>query len=348
MKFDFIIIGQGIAGTCFAFELLKHNKTFIIVDNPIKQNLSSRVALGIYNPLVLKWFTKAWNVENQLEYFYDFYARINTFFNDSFVSDTGVYKLLKTAYDQNTWLSKSFSSKRFQYMSNNLLSIDNPSLRNNNFYGFVKSAGRVNVKKLLDSFRNYCLKKRILIEEKFDYNKLIISPNSVSFKNIVADKIIFCQGYQGFGNPYFDNLNFKPTKGEILNIYSKDLRLKHIIHSRFLFTPIGNDHYAIGATYNWENINIKPSSEAKKKLVSQLDSILKIPYTITNQIAGIRPSTADRKPLIGRHEQYKQLYILNGLGTRGILLAPYLSKCLIEYIYKDVLIDHEININRCH
>ena len=82
--------------------------------------------------------------------------------------------------------------------------------------------------------------------------------------------------------------------------------------------------------------------------MSQLDSILKIPYTITNQIAGIRPSTADRKPLVGRHEQYKQLYILNGLGTRGILLAPYLSKCLIEYIYKDVLIDHEININRFH
>ncbi len=346
MKFDFIIIGQGIAGTCFAFELLSQNKTFIIVDSPVKENMSSRVALGIYNPLVLKWFTKVWNIENQLDCFYDFYDRINNFFNDSFFADIGVHKLLKTPYDQNTWLSKSFASKRFQYMSEDLLSIDNPSLRNNNLYGFVKSAGRVNVKQVLDSFRQYCLKKNLLIEEKFDYNKLIISSNSVSFNNIVADKIIFCQGYQGVDNPYFDNLNFKPTKGEILNIYSKDLKLKQIIHSRFLFTPIGNHHYSIGATYDWNNINVNPSSEAKKALSCQLDSILKIPYTITNQIAGIRPSTADRKPLVGRHEKYKQLYILNGLGTRGILLAPYLSKCLIEYIYKDVLLNHEININR--
>ena len=53
MNVDFIIVGQGIAGTCFAFELLKQNKTFVIIDH-YTPNTSSRVALGVYNPLVLK------------------------------------------------------------------------------------------------------------------------------------------------------------------------------------------------------------------------------------------------------------------------------------------------------
>ena len=58
MKVDFIIVGQGIAGTSFAFELLKNNKTFVLVDK-FSTHTASRVALGVYNPLILKWFTKA-------------------------------------------------------------------------------------------------------------------------------------------------------------------------------------------------------------------------------------------------------------------------------------------------
>ena len=71
MNVEFIIIGQGIAGTCFAFELLKRNKKFIIIDNN-NENSSSRIALGVYNPLVLKWFTKAWKVDKHIKYFYLF------------------------------------------------------------------------------------------------------------------------------------------------------------------------------------------------------------------------------------------------------------------------------------
>tara|TARA_B100001250_G_scaffold413066_1_gene445995 strand:+ start:2891 stop:3931 length:1041 start_codon:yes stop_codon:yes gene_type:complete len=345
MKVDFIIVGQGIAGTSFAFELLKNNKTFVVIDK-FNTDTASRIALGVYNPLILKWFTKSWDIDNQLDYFYIFYNQLNNFLGDNLFSDIGIYKFLKNPYDQNNWLTKQFRSSLSQYMSEDLYSINNQGLIHQKPYGLVKLAGKVNVQLLLKLFREYCINKNILIDTDLDYNNLNINSNSIFFQGIEANKLIFCQGYGGLDNPYFNNLNFKPTKGEILTIYSKDLNLEKIIHSGFLFTPIGNDYYSIGATYDWQDMTINRTVEAKTKLVDRLNSILKIKYKIINHQVGIRPSTFDRRPFIGEHNQYNNLYILNGLGTRGVLLAPYLSKLLINSIYKKGTINNEIHINR--
>jgi len=345
MNVDFIIVGQGLAGTCFAFELIKQKKTFIIIDQ-YAPTTSSQIALGIYNPLILKWFTKPWEIDNQLKYFHIFYNQINTFLKNKFFNDTGIYKFLKTPYDQNNWLTKNTSSGRELYMSSQLHSLNNKGLVHNDFYGFVKSAGRLNIKLLLQSFRNYCKNKNQIIEEEFNYDNLRINSTSLSFKDINANNIIFCEGYSVINNPYFKNLNLKPTKGEILKIYCKDLNLKEIIHSGLLLVPLGDNYYSIGATYEWEDINTIPTTEAKKKIKVTLDSILNKPYKVINQLAGIRPSTIDRRPLVGAHKKYKNFYILNGLGTRGVLLAPFLSKCLIQSIYFNSPIMHDININR--
>ena len=346
MKVDFLIVGQGIAGTSFAFELLRRNKSFIIIDNYIS-NSPSRVALGIYNPLILKWFTKPWFVDEQLKHFYSFYQDFNKFLNQEYVYDIGIYKLLKTSYDQNNWLTKSTSDSRKQYMSPELYSINNDNLINKEFYGLVKSAGRVNVPLLLESFRHFCIASNKLIQEVFDYNELSFKEDFVKFKDIEAKNIIFCQGPNLKSNPFFNYINLNPTKGELLKIYCKGLELKKIFHSRFLFIPLGADYYSIGATYDWENLNdMSPTVEAQKKMANQLDQLINLPYTIIEQKVGLRPSTLDRRPLLGAHLEYKNMYILNGLGTRGILLAPYLSKCLLDNIYLGTPFSSEVNVSR--
>lgn len=345
MNVDFIIVGQGIAGTSFAFELIKHNKTFVIVDQ-FKINTASRVALGIYNPLVLKWFTKAWDVDKQLAYFYDFYNDLNIFLGSKLYSDLGIYKFLRTPYDQNNWLAKQSNSNRSRYMSSELCSIPNAGLIDQKFYGVVKSAGRVDVSLLLNLFREHCINNNLLINKKLNYQDLHINSQFIQFEHVKSNNIIFCQGYSGINNPYFDNLRLTPTKGEILTIHSKDLKLKNIIHSGFLLSSTNNDYYSVGATYDWQDINVIPTLTAKKKLINNLKSVIRVDYRITNHEASIRPSSFDRRPLIGSHNKLKNLYILNGLGTRGILLAPYMSQCLINNIYKDIPIPNEININR--
>ena len=346
MNVDFIIIGQGIAGTSFAFELLKNNKTFVIVDK-YDSNSPSRIALGVYNPLVLKWFTKAWNIDIQIDYFYEFYNQINKFLELKTYHDISIYKFLKTVYTQNNWLTKSASSNRIKYMSSKLYSLKNKYLLNNKFYGIVKYSGRVDLTLLLESFRTYCINHNMLINDRIDYTDLIINKNSFQFQNIKSKKIVFCEGYSVMKNPFFSKLNLNPIKGELLTIFCRDLNLDKIIHLGGLLVPLGNDYYKVGSTYNSIHISNKFCTEnGRLALIGILDRILKCPYKIVNHAGAFRPSTLDRRALLGSHLNYKNMYILNGLGTRGVLLAPYLSKLLFNNIYSSCAIPDEVNINR--
>lgn len=342
---DVIIVGQGIAGTCMAFHLIQNNKSFVIIDE-YQPNTSSRVALGVYNPLILKWFTSPWEIDSQINYFYYFYNKLNKFLDENLFQDTGLYKFLKKPYDQNNWLTKSVAKKQSRYMSSNLHTIDNPALKNNQYYGLIKKAGRLDVGLLLNTFRNYCISSNTIIQEQFNYKKILFQQDGVRYKNIHGKKIIFCEGFGVTKNPYFNNLNLKPTKGEFLIIHSKRLNLQQIIHLGFLVIPLADDCYAVGATYNWKDINQNCTMSARDKIISTLNNTIKVSYDIVEQKCGIRPSTVDRRGIVGVHPNHKDMYIMNGLGTRGVLLAPYLSNLLYASIYLNSIIPAEVNLDR--
>ena len=345
MKVDFIIVGQGIAGTCFAFELLQKNKTFIIIDKR-DDSSPSQVALGIYNPLILKWFTKPWHIDNQISFFYKFYNSFQSFFCKNIMFDTGIYKFLKTPYDQNNWLTKSLSFRREMYMSSELLKLENKSLIHNEFYGFVNSAGRIDVPLFLNTFRNFCITNKCIVNQLFNYDKLVIKKDHVKYNDVTASNIIFCEGPSVINNPFFNWIKLKPTKGELLNIECKHLNLDKIIHASLLFVPLSGNIYSIGATYDWSQIDTVVTSNAREKISSIFEKYVNLPYTIKTQKAGIRPSTFDRRAFVGSHPNYSHVYILNGLGTRGLLLAPYLSNNLVNSVFFNQPILKEVSINR--
>ena len=64
MEVDYLIIGSGLAGISFAETCLLHNKKIMVL-NDNSQN-STTIAGGLYNPIVLKRFTKIWEAEAQL------------------------------------------------------------------------------------------------------------------------------------------------------------------------------------------------------------------------------------------------------------------------------------------
>ena len=69
-------------------------------------------------------------------------------------------------------------------------------------------------------------------------------------------------------------------------------------------------------------------------------------YKIIEQVAGMRPTVTDRRPLVGQHPKYKNLYVLYGLGTRGVMIAPYVANQLYKYIENGTPIDQEVSISR--
>ena len=147
-------------------------------------------------------------------------------------------------------------------------------------------------------------------------------------------------------NPYFKELPLNVVKGEIIMIESPELKIDFILKSSVFVAPIGNDLYFVGSTYNWKDKTNDISKEGREELESKLKTIISCDYKVINQMAGIRPTVKDRRPLVGVHSKHKNVFVLNGLGTRGVINAPFVAKQLYDFIEENIPLDKEINIER--
>jgi glycine/D-amino acid oxidase-like deaminating enzyme len=180
----------------------------------------------------------------------------------------------------------------------------------------------------LSSFRQHLKDNKLITEEAFNYDEIHFDEDHVIYNGLKTKKIIFCEGINALNNPFF-RVPFLPAKGEIITIEA-DMQIQHIINKKIFILPVGNNLFKAGATYNWTDQSVSPTVEARNFLTHQLDTILKIPYQVVDHKAAVRPTVRDRRPITGLHPEYKQLAILNGLGTKGCLLAPLLAFRLSE------------------
>lgn len=147
-------------------------------------------------------------------------------------------------------------------------------------------------------------------------------------------------------NPFFNQLPLVPAKGELLTIHAPDLNIGYVLKSAIFLIPLGNNLYLVGATYEWKDLTNKITHAAKNELLSKLKKLIKCSFEVVNQVAGIRPTVKDRRPLVGRHPEHKNIFILNGLGTRGVMIGPYVAEQLFNFIEFNQPLEKEIDIKR--
>ena len=74
-KVDYIIVGQGLAGSILALTLLQKGKSVMVIDDA-KPNTASKIAAGLYNPVVFKRLVKSWLADDLLPYMDSFYPEM--------------------------------------------------------------------------------------------------------------------------------------------------------------------------------------------------------------------------------------------------------------------------------
>lgn len=344
MKTDYIIVGAGLAGLCMAFTLYKANKTFVVFDGDIRS--SSKVAGGMFNPVVLKRFTSIWESEAQLKLADDFYPQVEKFLDASFYHQMPIFRKFASIEEQNNWFLACDNPSMAPFLNPKLFNEQLKGIKSSFYFGEVYNTGFLNVNQFVTSYQN-CLKRTdVLRSEYFDHKSLIINDSSIFYKDIEAKHLIFADGFSILNNPLFHYLPVDGTKGELLYVRIPNLKLKVIVKSGVFIIPIGNDLYKVGATYNWEDKTDATTEAAKKELIEGLEELLDYEYEVINHVAGIRPTVKDRRPLVGAHYQHKNVFVLNGLGTRGVLLAPYLAEKLLLNIENDVPLDKNIDVAR--
>lgn len=344
MKVDYIIVGLGLAGIAFAEELIAANASFVVYENT--SQTSSLVAGGVYNPVILKRFTPVWNAAEQLATALPFYQQLEKKLQDSFDYKVSTKRVFKSVEEQNNWFIAADKPLLAPFL--------NPTIEHTTFKGLntpyglgeVLQTGRVDTLRLVSKYRQYLEEKKAIIYETFEHSKIQVKEQEVVYKEITATTVVFCEGYGMVHNPFFNQLPIQGTKGELITIYAPELSVDFLVKSALFILPLGDHHYKVGATFQWTDKTLQPTEEGKASLVEKLDKMISVPYTIVNQTAGIRPTVIDRRPLVGVHPQHCSLAILNGLGTRGVMLAPTMAKALFEHLTQEKPLDPEIAITR--
>lgn len=345
--YDFLIIGQGLAGALIGYRLEKAGKRVFYIDAP-RQVAASTVAAGVINPITGRRFVKSWKIDELLPEAQSLYTELEAHLGIRFRYELPLVRTLFNRGDQNNWDARSGDDGYAAYLNSRPELGELPAITNPAFaYGGVNFSSRIDLARLTVAFRSATLLAKRMLEEEVDYNKMKLDANGVRYGDVKARTVIFCEGWRARHNPWFNYLPHRGAKGEVLHVQLDAAAQPNIMFKHRVFlVPRADGKYWVGATTENEFEDDAPTATQFEYLKGRLEEVLSVPYTITSHQAAVRPTVKDRRPMLGRHPQHKNAYLLNGLGTKGASLAPLCSHWLVEHMLEGAAIPAEVDIAR--
>ncbi|TAI48076.1 NAD(P)/FAD-dependent oxidoreductase [Flagellimonas allohymeniacidonis] len=341
---DYLVVGLGLAGISFCETLEKQGKTFQVVSDDSQK--ASLVAGGLYNPVILKRFTLAWEAKKQMDTAIPFYQSLEEKLGVKLDYKLPVLRRFASVKEQNLWFEAMDKPGLDDFLSYKIVENTNPRIDAPFGLGRVMNTGRVDTASLLRAYSKYLKAKELLVNESFDHSKLVLKGDEVTYVPIKTKRIVFAEGFGLKNNPLFRYLPLNGTKGELLKIKAPQLHENSVIKSSVFIIPLGDHIYRVGATYKWKDKTNEPTEESKQELLTKLKTFLQCDFEVVEHVAGIRPTVVDRRPLVGQHPQYTNVHCLNGFGSRGVLIAPFASNQLFRSIEHGSSLHPEMDIQR--
>jgi glycine/D-amino acid oxidase-like deaminating enzyme len=346
MNYDFIVVGHGLAGAFLAYTLRQRGQRVLVIDEP-KPNSASNVAAGLVNPVAGKRFAKSWLADTFIPSANTFYAGLETHFKQQLYFRKPIYKIFSSIEEQNTWMAKSAGSSWNEYIEATYTqSINHPDIQDPFGGVLIKQGGYLQVAETLRLLAAELLQQGLLLPERFDMEALQLTSEGVAYKDITAKHLVFCEGYQVIHNTYFKWLPLQPTKGEVLEVQAQNFDPECIYNKAVYVVPIGDSRFKIGATYDWRQADEEPTQAGQDELAGRFKQLTPQNFRITNHLAGIRPAVRDRRPLVGVHPEHTQLSVFNGMGSKGVLMAPYLAAQFAASMAGETELLPEVHISR--
>lgn len=348
MKVDFLIVGGGLSGSFFALEALDKGASLCVFDNG--RNKASSAAAGIVNPVALKRFNPVWNINNLLRCLQEKREMAIRHLGKDYFIPLPIHRVLSNEKEKQTWLKKSEREDLKDYLTKSFDHV-NPSVYAQNGMVSVAQTGRWNVESFLRDISFYLEKNEIHRTETFNYQKLIYEEGFWNYDDIRAKHILFCEGIGIKKNPYFSSLPIYGIKGESLRVEFKNLEGQNLFNqniykAKAFVSPISKREFYVGGTHERNFLSEDITQEARNLLLEQLNEMIAPEIKIVSQKAGIRPSIKDHKPVVGEHRQRKGLFLINGMGARGVLMSSFCSGQLNQYIQNGTPINPEISVKR--
>jgi glycine oxidase len=342
---DYLIVGQGLAGSVFAALLLERGRPFVVVDDD-HRTAASKAAGGIINPITGKRLNRPSLIGELLQDSFSTYPMIEQLVGVPLFTRRKVLRLFVDDVEQRRWEAKRHLPEYEQYVSPT--SPEVPTNLVSAHGGFeITVAGQLDIRQFITRFRSLLKAQDRLLEAPFRYDLLRISSAAVEWRDIRARYVIFCEGYRMTENPYFNAIRLNPAKGEVLTLETPDFSDLRIVQcGKWIFRSLSGQILA-GTTYSWDHLDENPTCEAKDQIRKGIQSFCELDFEVTDHRAGVRAVTkADNRPIVGVHPNWPRLAILNGFGSKGALQVPFSARQLLENLEQNEYLHSEIAVCR--
>jgi glycine/D-amino acid oxidase-like deaminating enzyme len=341
----YLIVGQGLAGTLLAFSLLEKGEEVLIADD-YNHASASQVAAGMWNPVTFKRLAASWLAKEMLEEMNATFLRLENKLQANFFHQLPVARIFNSIQDANFWDEKSDHPEVGRYLS----ARSNNSVQENFHSPFgnseVNECGWLNVPLFREASKKYFIQHGKFIEDSVNEDEIQFTADRVLWGGQQFDIIILCNGIGVNKWKGLEQLDLIPNHGQVLDLKIENLEIDAIVNFGQFLLPFGNGKFRLGATYDWNEVPDVPTNEARELLLSELNSRLNKEVVIESQKTGYRPTTRDRRPILGFAKDNEKLGVFGGLGSKGVLLAPYFAKLFAERLMSGEAIPKEVNTDR--
>lgn len=333
MKKDFLIVGQGLAGSALAVALKRKGKSVTVVDHEDPCS-ASRMAAGLITTLAGKGMNPGWRQAEYLPQAMAYYRELEEETETRFVFEMPIVrpfddqkqaeKFERKKADLSCWLSESKEA---------------PKTLKNEFGEFWMSrGGRLDTQTYLQAVRDWLGDDYQVGEVEFD--------ESCEWQGIEHEVVIYCMGYHGLLEDYFGKIPHRSAKGEMLTVHMPQLSQYQIISRNGWLVPLGDGLWRAGATYEWDDLTTTPTDEGKADVERRIQALVDSEYTIKIHNAGVRPIVNNSQPIIGLSKQNSRVGIFNALGSKGVITAPSVAQHFADYLCGECELDPELNYER--
>ncbi len=329
MELDYLIIGQGLAGSLLAWELIQRNQKILIVDHGTDN--ASQTAAGLINPITGMRWVKTHRFDSCFASARQVYRQLEREFRQAFFFEMPMLRFIQSESGLERCQIRQTNPDYLNLIAE-ILPPD-PDFPDAIALARIHQSGYVATEPLLATLKQFFIQYHSYRQTVFNPADLTLEPQ-LQWQDTKPKRIIFCEGHLGRFNPWFSYLPFQPAKGEVLTAQtSQKLPYTILNYGRWLI-PLDNHHFKTGASFDPYSLDMQPSESARHEILKSLQTACPGLHdsTVIRHQAGIRPCTLDKQPFLGCHPRYPNLIIFNGLGAKGSLLIPEAAKRLCNFL----------------
>ncbi|MDZ7694130.1 MAG: FAD-binding oxidoreductase [Balneolaceae bacterium] len=355
-SFDFVILGAGLAGLSLADSLAERGQSVCVVEAYEIGAGASGTPLGMVNPATGRRATKTWRAEQCYRAISENLQKVAPYSDATFFRQNGVLRPAlteKIARKMSSQLEKTtWPPDWIHWLTEEEIKAKHPGITCVNGGLWLPIGITVDVTRYLQALASYLSETSTIIEdadielEQTGRNWRLYTEHYT----INATNLIFATGYSMVNHPWWNFLPLHPIKGQ-LAVFEPDepLSFDHSISSLGYIATLSNNRFAQGSTYEHDFDDLETDDYGEEYLRNKLKRTLpelESRAKLVDQWAGVRISTPNRKPVLGKHPDRDNLYTYTGLGSKGLMYGKFLANHYTDYLLNNKPLFEEVNIQR--